>query len=48
MKIKSATFAISAPDLASCPPAGLPEQVTLLRVLDAIYRSAADGRDITL
>jgi len=25
MKIKSATFALSAPDLASCPPAVLPE-----------------------
>jgi predicted dehydrogenase len=29
-------------------PSALQEQVTLLRVLDAIYRSAADGRDITL
>ncbi len=29
-------------------PTVLQEQVTLLRVMDAIYRSAADGRDVTL
>lgn len=30
------------------PAPDLGEQVTVLRVMDAIYRSAADGRDVTL
>jgi predicted dehydrogenase len=30
------------------PPPLLDEQVTVLKVLEAIYRSAADGRDVTL
>jgi predicted dehydrogenase len=29
-------------------PTSLAEQVTVLKVLEAIYRSAADGREVTL
>ena len=30
------------------PPPPLEEQVIVQRVIEAIYRSAADGRDVTL
>jgi hypothetical protein len=32
----------------SARPVPLLEQITLHRVLDAIYRSAADGKDVAL